>query len=71
MQWTSSGTSFLPPGTSAAPGWGLGSAVRLGSCGGILGQQKSTLVCWKGDCSVHEVPFTARFVAGLISALTH
>lgn len=70
MQRTSSGTSFLPPGTPAAPGWGLGSAVRLGSCGGTLGQQKSTLVRWKGDCSVREVPFTACFLVGLVSALT-
>lgn len=32
---------FLPPHSSAAPRWGLRSAVRLGSCGGVLGQQKS------------------------------
>lgn len=39
VQWTSSGTSFLPAKSSAAPRGGLRSAVRLGSCGGVLGQQ--------------------------------
>ena len=41
VQWTSSGTSFLPAKSSAAPRGGLRSAVRLGSCGGVLGQQTS------------------------------